>query len=254
MSTATGPDWEKLIHSAPSPLRVKAVTYRNKRWNSYTEPLLIACDDGHEYVVKSASSHDVGRSLCTEQIMGHIADTIGAPVPVVKLVAISPQFLELHESTKGLPAGIAHGSRFIKNLSPPRIDCPFSEVPQNRARYALLAMMYGLAGVFADRQFFYEEETNLVWSVDHGMFLKNFAGWSTHSLKTTPSATPDGPIVNGCKLTDTELREAAQFLSRLVDAAIAKAVASPDDTWTIIMEERIALAQYFKDRADSLAV
>jgi hypothetical protein len=60
-------------------------------------------------------------------------------------------------------------------------------------------------------------------------------------------------IAIGCGLAVEELTEAAKCLVYLMDEAIALAVASPEDAWQIMMDERIALAEHFRSRADDLA-
>ena len=245
-------EWCELIENAPRAIKVTAHSYRGIRFKTFTMPFLVGCDDGHDYVVKPATSEDVTRSICSDQIMGHIAATIGAPVPPVRLVEISQSFLQLQPTLTGVSAGIAHGSRYLANISKKPMLFQFCELPQNRTRFALLSIMYGLAGVDGDHQFFYEDSTKLVWSVDHGLFFHYSTCWTIDTLKATPLATPDKRIVSECSLVESEIVEAAKSLLQLVDAAIAKAVASPVDAWNIIIEERVALAEHFRSRADKL--
>ena len=92
-------------------------------------------------------------------------------------------------------------------------------------------------------QLVYEDSTNIVWSFDHGHFFHSGPCWTIETLRATPAAVPDPVIAIGCGLAVEELTE----------AAIALAVASPEDAWQIMMDERIALAEHFRSRADDLA-
>ncbi len=246
-------EWKTLIGMAPREFVTQAHTYRSN-FTSYTMPVLLGCHDGHDYVVKSATQPELFRVLCSDQIMGHIAMTIGAPAPVVRLVEIPQELIEGEPEMAKIPAGIAHGSRYLKNVSKIRQGIQFQNVPENRSRFALLSIMYGLAGVDGDHQFFYEDSTNIVWSFDHGHFFHSGPCWTIETLRATPAAVPDPVIAIGCGLAVEELTEAAKCLVHLMDEAIAFAVASPEDAWQIMMDERIALAEHFRSRADDLAI
>lgn len=242
--------WKTLIETAPEGIVVRAHSYRT-RFPDRSRPILLGCDDRHDYVVKSATRPQLLRSICSDQIMGHIAAAIGAPVPEVRLVEIPQAIISATPEIADVPAGIAHGSRYMSNASKTRQGIKFVNVPENRPRFALLALMYGLAGVASDHQFFYEDTTNIVWSFDHGHFFHGGPHWTIETLQAAPPVDFDLLLVEDCLLEVPELAAAAQSLVNLVDAAIASAVASPQEAWNIVMEERVAIAQHLRSRADA---
>jgi len=243
-------EWETLITNAPPGTVVHAQSYRY-RFKSRSRPTLLGCSDKHDYVVKSGTREQLLRSICSDQIIGHIAATLGAPVPVVRLVEIPQRLIDGTPEIADVPAGIAHGSRYMKNVSKTRQGIMFENVAENRPRFALLALMYGLAGVVSDHQFFYEDTTNIVWSFDHGHFFPGGPHWTIESLTSAPPVEFDSKLSEACKLLTDELMAAAHSLGRLINDAIAQAVASPQAAWQIVMEERVAMAQYLRSRADS---
>src|SRR5689334_1621242 len=91
--TAIQPEqWEEKIKAAMGKrgVSIKAQTYRNKRWETASRPVLLACSDGQEYVVKGRQN---GKLIANEQIVAHLARVIGAPVPEVKLVDVSAELI-----------------------------------------------------------------------------------------------------------------------------------------------------------------
>jgi len=122
----------------------------------------------------------------------------------------------------------------------------------NRQRYALLALLYGLTGA-DDHQFIYEKAApHLVYSVDHGHFFAGGPEWTVDSLHSAGPAVPDVHITRGVMLSAPQLRGAVTVLDSVSDAVIASAVASPPDSWSITMDERITPAQYLAKRRDDL--
>ena len=55
-----------------------------------------------------------------------------------------------------------------------------------------------------------------------------------------------------CELTVAEAADGIMALSALDDAGIARAVATPPDSWGLSREERISLAAYIGMRRDHL--
>lgn len=140
--------------------------------------------------------------------MGHVAAALLAPVPIVRIVHIPQELIDGEPALAGVPAGPAHGSRYMPNASKTRQGIKYENLPMNRDRFALLAVMYGLAGVNTDHQFFYEDGTNLVWSFDHGHFFNGGPNWTMDSLRGTPAAAPDAKISAQCGFNSDELSSA----------------------------------------------
>src|SRR5690242_8376939 len=77
-------DWPSLFTLARKhlPQAVIAETFLD-RFGTASTPVRLACDDGNEYVVKSAHA---GRMIVTDQIVGRIGIACGAPVGAPALV------------------------------------------------------------------------------------------------------------------------------------------------------------------------
>ncbi len=246
------PDWQSLIEESRLRGRrvVNAVTYR-RTWDTTCQPVQVTCDDGHDYVIKGWNT---GRSAFNDQVVGRIAHAIGAPVAEVELVDVVPELVAINsKGMKHLPPGTAHGSRFVPG-------CTGSEwfrhvdLPENRPRFALLAILYGWL-VGSDRQFFYTNDpSRSVYSFDHDAFFHGGPGWTIETLTDAPDATQDLLISGerGSGLTRQELEIASAYLERITPEIIAMAIASPPAEWNIVSRsEQVALAQYLWERRAS---
>jgi hypothetical protein len=245
-------EWLGLIRSSPRDAPVVAQSFRGISFKSTFEPVVLGCSDGLDYIVKAPKNAELKRAVCNEQVIGRLAATLSAPVPAAKVVQIPQALVDAHPELAGIPAGPAHGSIYLPNTSKIRQGIKHADMPANRERFALLAILYGLAGVAVEHQFFYEDETQLVWSFDHGHFFLGGPNWTIATLAAGRPATADKRIVNGCALTPQELHGAARHLDDLTVESIAQAVASPDDAWGLSDPERVALAQHFGTRMNRL--
>jgi len=125
-------------------------------------------------------------------------------------------------------------------------------VPENRKRFARLAILYGWVQA-GDHQFIYQQSSpELVYSVDHGHFFPGGPKWQATNLTGATAAEPDQQLASGCNLTPEELREAAAGLSCISEAMIERIVASPRDEWGITQADRLALVRYLIRRRDEL--
>lgn len=159
---------------------------------------------------------------------------------------------EAEADLQGLDSGFAYGSRYMADASKTRQGIAFVTVPANRQRFALLAVLYGLAYVQHDHQFFYQDGTNLVFSFDHGHFFPNGPGWTIQALNGLPPAAPDPVICNACQFSAAELNDARQRLMTLEPDKIAGAVAASPDVWAVSITERVRLAIYLATRKNEL--
>jgi hypothetical protein len=243
-------DWTALIQTAQAlePTVVKAVTYR-RSWDSACRPVHVTCDDGNDYVAKGSQ---VGRSAFNDQVVGRIANQLGAPVAEISLVEIDPELIRINGDMAHMAPGLAHGSRYVPDCT----EClwfQYVDGPANRPRFALLSVLYGWM-VAAEKQFFYSiNPPNLVYSFDHDAFFPRGPSWSIESLGSAPLPEEDDVIVTQCGLKHHELRDAASYLERITPEIIASAIgAVPPDWGPIRDEERIALAGYLWERCRTM--
>ncbi len=81
---ASEDEWRDRISTAAvaAASSVSALTYRKIRFQSFSSPVVLGCDDGHNYVVKALGKKPgLHRALFNDPTMGALAGFIGAPVP-----------------------------------------------------------------------------------------------------------------------------------------------------------------------------
>lgn len=244
------PDWwiaSIMEAAAARPAPIEAHTFRY-RWFTSSDPVLLVCDDGDEYVVKAAQA---GRMIVTDQVVGYLGRAMGAPVGDVCTVDVPAELIKAEPQMGHMPPGVAHGCRLIADATN-QPGVAYASEPQNRPRFALLSILYGWMEAF-DHQLLYEDEPpHLVHSVDHGHFFPDGPQWTRMSLLKGKFAEPDAILTGACSLKTPDFRGACVHLRGIDDAVIARAVAQPPDSWGIQMPERVALAQYLARRRAQL--
>jgi hypothetical protein len=244
--------WRAAVKTAQADRRLKPVVAESyvRTFPGVSRSVLVECDDGQPYVIKGLNSP--GRTAFTEQVVGRLGKRMGAPVATVELVSVTRELTAAEPAMAHVAEGFAHGSLYIDNVSDDRQPVAHFEKPENRPRFARLALLYGMC--FArDHQFLYDNKPpRLVHSVDHGYFLPGGPHWTAEALAGAPAPFADNEITTQCSLTPDELREAVRSLKRLRDADVALAVAFPPDEWNVSLEERKRLAAYLGSRRDAL--
>jgi hypothetical protein len=242
--------WRQLIAEAAAkrPAPIKAHTYRNKKWGSASAPVVLGCEDGHDYVVKGQQA---GRAIINEQIVGRLGAELGAPVGQVNLIEVPADLIGMQADLKHMPAGVSHGSRLIPGCSD-RQWIAHHDVPENKQRFAALAVLYGWIPA-GDHQLIYRQTApHVVFSVDHGHFFPGGPNWTVAGLNGAGPAVLYGELMSGCKITREELRTVEDRLRTVSVTTIAEAIATPPDTWNITVEERVAVAAYLATRKEQL--
>jgi len=103
----------------PQVLRIRAVEFV-RRMRGASQPHLLRCEDGGDYVVKFQNNPQHVRVLANEMLAGRLALLIGLPVPLPAFVEVPPELiagnppLELEIGSRREPcaAGLQFGSRF----------------------------------------------------------------------------------------------------------------------------------------------
>jgi hypothetical protein len=245
--------WGELITDAMKrrPASIQAQTYRKKKWGSRNSPVLLACSDGNEYVVKGRQNH---RDVANDQIVGWLARVIGAPVPETKLVYVADELIKMNPEMQHMPPGLAHGSRSLFPDCTERLwlESGLHRLPANRSRFALLAVLYGWLQA-GDRQLIYQKTPpELVFSVDHGHFFPGGPEWAVAGLSGDARADLDGELMNSCSFTREEIAGALRTLLPVGPKTIAEAVAAPPEEWNLTLDLRVAAAQYLYKRRGEL--
>jgi hypothetical protein len=191
------------------------------------------------------------RAIANEQIVGRFGFLIHAPIPPITQVEVPADLVANQPEMAHMAPGLAHGSLFSDNLTE-RLVISYVDVPENRGRFALLAVLYGWV-VAADHQFFYTKSVpSLVYSVDHAYFFPGQNAWTIQSLAQAAPPQPDQTIVQACNLTQQEIHAAIRAISATDQRALACTVALPPDEWGLTMDERVAVLEFLMRRRDGL--
>jgi hypothetical protein len=167
-------------------------------------------------------------------------------------VDVPQELIDAQSEIKDFSPGVTHGSHFMADISKKREPILHIHVGPNRSRFAELSLLYGLAYCQHDHQFFYQDGTNLVFSLDHGHLFPNGPNWTSPLLKGMPPAAPDATIESGCLLTKAELIAARDLLNRISDRVLTVAVASIPEDWHVSESERLDLLVYLEKRREQL--
>jgi hypothetical protein len=235
------------------PVPIKAETYL-RSWPSHSKPVALMCENGGKYVVKALQMNrvaEMGRVLVNDQIVARLGKLIHASVPHVALIDVPAELIAGQPEMSHMMAGIAHGSQFVENVTE-REAVAHVAIPENRPRFALLAILFGWIGA-QDHQFVYSKTApELVYSVDHGHFFPGGPAWTGPSLAGAPQSQPDIQITNGCNATQPELHQAIRALTAVGDEALISVVSLPPDEWGLTMADRVALFNFLKNRRAGL--
>jgi len=268
----TEKEWEARIKAEVAQIGVatRRATHYALQYGSAQAPARFMCDDGNLWVSKGPSG---GHSAASEIVVSAMGQALDAPVPEFCYLEVSKVLVmrtpELKQFGGGAPYkhGTWFGARYVEGVEDilaggnilqdqKKSICLYTDLRENRRRYALLAFLYGWAGTWSDQQFIFDTHDPChVHSVDHGHFFPGQNGWTADSLRNhTERARLEPMIVDQVKFTGTELHGAARQFGRVDrEGVIGAAVARPLEAWGVTMEDRVALAQYLSRRGDELA-
>lgn len=250
-SAISGEQLEEVIRTAcrKRPVPLKAQTYRNKKWTTASGPVLLACNDGQEYVVKGRHN---GKMVANELMVGTLARKLGAPVPDVKLIEVTGELIAVNPEMQHMQAGLGHGSLSLLPDCTERVWLDHANLPGNRSRFALLAVLYGWIQANDHQLVYRKTPPELVFSVDHGHFFNGGPAWTVATLSQAGRATPDASILQGCQITAEEIAEALKALESLDPESVIEAVAMPPEDWQMTHADRVAAVQYLLKRRQEM--
>jgi hypothetical protein len=207
--------------------------------------VIFNCEGGRKFVAKGTRNQ---KGLVAEHVVARLGQLLEAPVGDTVLVEV-PDALRSDPAVAAMGPGLAHGTRFIENLTN-REAIAYTDVPANRARFARLCVLYSLAGA-ADWQLFYTTGERLVYSLDHGHFFPGGPGWSAAGLRAALRPAVD-PWFAAANLTNVELADARTLLEGITDQDVEAVLAGPPPEWPFTVDERDALNVYLRSRRDVL--
>jgi len=193
--------------------------------------------------------------MFNDQVVALAGSKIGAPVPAVSFVDVPKELIDLNPCTATalghIKPGLAHGSRWIRNVSDDRVN-DIVHADKNKERFGVLSVLYGLMQC-SDRQFIYENaEPYKVYSHDHGHFFPGGPNWTIGSLSSAASPALDNDLIAAAGLSPAEIAKVCSKLSDLTDSAIASILALPPGEWGVSLDDRAHLGAYIAKRRDTL--
>ncbi len=251
----TSDEWKSLIREAPEPEVLTPHTYLNDRKErSRASPFKVATDEGDYYVKGRLSNLSHGKELSIDQIAGYLGYQMSAPVAPVALMELPEEFFENEQDLEDVCPGVAHATEAIPGCTNKHKNVAHLNAGDNRNRFSKLAVFFGWIFPHDAQVIYKKQEPQLVFSVDHGLFLPPpGTGWSKQSLQQhTDSPTPWENFVNGAQLSQSDESQAARALQRISDSMIAEAVSRPHESWNITEDERVAVARFLANRRDEL--
>jgi hypothetical protein len=234
--------------AAQRPASVRAQTFLHRLPSSSSGACAFLCDDGRTHCVKGRQN---GRVAANDQVVGRLAQLLAVAVPETSLVEVTAALIGLEPQIAHFIPGVGHGCLWVDDVTD-RLGLDYAQLPENRPRFAGLAVLYSWAGVCQDHQLLYKKpDPHLVYSVDHGHFLHGGPNWTSQTLAAAPGAILD-PFFASCGLTAQDYLPYRQALRDVADEPIAIAVSTPPDEWGVTLEERIDLADYLARRRSQL--
>ncbi len=227
----------------PSPLTAHTFIQRQAN-SSFSRPVWLQCEDEEVYVVKGKHA---GRAIFNDHTAAILANAMGAPVPRPALIMIPHELVLAEGQMDGIAPGLAHGTLWIRDTTD-RQWLIHTDKDYNRARFALLSVMYGWLSANDHQLIYANQEPHLVYSVDHGHFFPNGPDWTVQHLTNAPEAKPYEEIRTPCALSHQEIGRALDALASVSLSQIAEAVAYPPDEWGVSAEERTALVDFLSSR------
>jgi hypothetical protein len=247
-AAAAEPDWDQLVSDALARVRLPVVGQEYVgALSSASCPQKFNCDDGNLYLVKFRTNpHGDGRAIFTEQVVALLGQLIGAPVPQVKLISITPELLSpLNINLNGVPAapGLHHGSRWVHDFSDRSAFLRHTDA--NRSLFGTLRLLYSWLYCGGDHQLIYRNsEPHDPLSIDHSSFLPDGTEWSPQTLRGLQDTVLLDPKFDPLELTEAEHDAGLDKLEAVTAETIAEVAATPPDDWGILHGNRVALARY----------
>ncbi len=224
----------------------------------------VRASDGGLWVLKGSRpwAHPdarVGRTLFNDQVVGRLAQALGAPVPRPALVRVTPEFIAEHSpELKVHTHGLFHGSTMISGEHN-RIHVPEEACTSaNRLRFAFMAVLFGWVRGIDHQETILTHDEGLIWSIDHNLCMGG-KGWTVEDLHSADPAGLDewsfwmgGNKHAAHRVELDDLRDPMKVLRGLNPASIALAVAASPDEWKVEKHERVAVAEFLWQRRSEL--
>jgi hypothetical protein len=236
---------ERIEREAQGNFEPVAVRTVLKGIGSASRPVLVACEDDEQYVIKGSQN---ARMLYNEYVCGRLGNLIGAPVAWVRFVDI-PVALRVGELAHFGP-GLALGSLKVPKVSE-RSNIDHVNFPQNRAGFAGLAIMYTWCKA-NDHQLLYQEvPPHSVISNDHGHFFPGGPNWSPATLAGEGAVVRDA-YFGPCGLTAADFIPYWPIVQSISDEEIRRVTNGAPVAWGVDQADRDALATYLVARRNHL--
>lgn len=167
-------------------LILTVTTVVEKISNGSTQPFVVKCDNGKNYVLKAINDHCNGHTLFNELISYRLAILLGLPIPDVKLVNLSQNIIDGNSEMDALNfnPGTAFTSEYmvgIPRISPIIISkcINLDDIPS--------IVLFDQFIINNDRSnndgnFFFEKKTKRLMIIDHTHIFGGFQSWDIKQI------------------------------------------------------------------------
>ena len=216
-----------------------------QKYTTASLPVLCECSDGLRYVVKTARGD---KQPVNDSVLAQIGREIGAPVCETIIVFVPPE-LVTDGLLKGLPAGPAHASKFIEDVTFVH-SLPSNPEPENLPRIRRLALFFGLCAG-SDPQYIQQNSPpKFIFTHDLGHFINE--NWNTSHLDGASEPVFHEGLAGIAHMSAADFAAEVTALTQLTDTKIIAAVGRPPSAWPITLRERAVLAKWIASRRDGL--
>jgi hypothetical protein len=245
-------DWRVLlanIESAETDIEVQTF---HRKTRTRAETAFVDCSDGYQYWIKG--NPQLVRENFIEEVVGSLGICLGAPIPTIKIVKLGAALHSKQPELASHAVGFVHASRNELDCVDGRPPIVHHDLPENRTRFAALAILYTWAGG-ADHQFIYKKQApQLVYSFDHGLFCgagqpeNTWIPWLGNAVPVTDLDVVFAPA----KLQKDELLPYFVALEGVTPLHIALSVARSPNTWPVTLDAKVAVCQYLERRREEV--
>jgi hypothetical protein len=226
-----------------------------------SQPHVLSCDDGQEYVFKPLRNCDVNRTLVNESVAGEIAEILGVRVPGLAHIQISADLVARSSElvSLGTVAGMYLGCRLLPlafdlyKMNPGPDLANMIENPED----AIGIIVVDIYAWNTDRN----NPGNLLvepvaahryrlYAIDHGHCFSG-PNWTDAGLAALPPQAytiPTHPLLQACMARGGDGEGLVLGTEQLPDADVAAIVDRIPQDWNFADSSRAAIKSYMRDR------
>jgi hypothetical protein len=247
-------DWlNKLAGLRKNEAELRLTAPLNQGTRGSSGAFLGLADDNERYWIKPLNNLQGPRVPATEQIVGRAGALIGAPICLVRTIAI-PAELTGYEFRAGrtLEPGVAHASRHIADAADVG-GLDLRNEDDNAKRHAYMIALFDWCWGGDAQGLVVLSDQSRYYSHDHGWYLPpNGPNWDIANLEAAVD-TPHDLATTNDGITAAFINEIVQKLLAITHSEICGILAAIPTAWPIADEELECVGFFLAHRAPAVA-